>query len=159
MKCKSEITETMLKELNAKTKLLYLIILIIGIVGIVSYIVLAVIDYSSNFSSYLLFVSAFYFAFGLILLVMANSNIKKQLAEKKYDEYEFLDDFIIATSFKNGEQIATAKYKYYEFVKIKETEHYLFLYPNKFSALGLPKDQFKKEEFDLVCTKVKVNKK
>ena len=32
MKCKSEINETMLKELNAKTKILYLIFLILGLV-------------------------------------------------------------------------------------------------------------------------------
>ena len=157
MKCKSEINAIMLKELNAKMKILYLIFLIIGSVGVGTYIVLAVIFDSVPGLDYLLICSSAYFAIGIVLLVTMKRSTKKQLAENKYDEYEFLEDCIVAKGYKNNEHIATVKYKYDGFVKIKETEHYLFLYPNKFFALGVPKDQFKKEEFEQIVEKVKVN--
>ena len=60
MKCKSEINAIMLKELNAKMKILYLIFLIIGSVGVGTYIVLAVIFDSVPELDYLLYFSSAY---------------------------------------------------------------------------------------------------
>ena len=158
MKTKAEITENMLNELNFKIKALNLILLIFGIVGIVGYIVLAVIFDDNAYLNYLLYISSIFFGFGLVYSIMINKTIKKQLQNKQVDEYEFLEDCIVATSYKNNQKFAAVKYNYNEFVKVKETENFLFLYPNKFSALLVPKNQLTKEEFSLILSKVKNTK-
>ena len=49
-------------------------------------------------------------------------------------------------SFKNNQQIGSNKYDYKDFIKVKETQNYIFLYPNKFSAVVVAKNQLSDDE-------------
>ena len=59
------------------------------------------------------------------------------------------EEFMEVSSIKNGEVIGTSKIYYKDLVKVKETENYLFLYPNKTQAFAISK-KISTEELSLL---------
>ena len=145
MKYSCEISTQMQKELNQTTKLWSIISLIIGSVGLACYVALSMF-YEGSFMTVLLCASSILFAFGIVFLFSVSSSNKKAAEMKLAGEYELEPEYIMVTTFKNGENIGTMKIYYKDFVKIKETENYLFLFPNPQMAYPVPKDKLTKEE-------------
>lgn len=148
MKCKIEINENVQKELNAKTKLICIILFIFGCIGLLAYISLGTIFGDNFYLNILLLVASIMFGFGIIYLLAIKKTKKKQLEHKIVAEYEIFENYIIEKITRDNEDFSTAKYSYKQFVKIKETQNYLFLFPNNFSALAVPKNQLTQNDFE-----------
>ena len=145
MKYKCEINEELQKEANKNSKRNAIIMLIIGAVGLVAYVIV-----STFIEHYLLeilsWVSAFLLVFGIFLLVLIKNTNKKMVEKKMVDEYELFEEYLTVDSYQNGEKIVSLKAYYKDLIKIRETENYIFLYPNKQSAYPVPKKQLTDEE-------------
>ncbi|MBQ7798145.1 MAG: YcxB family protein [Clostridia bacterium] len=145
MKCSCEINQEVQIELNKKAKRNSIIALIVGLVGLLVYICIPTsVEYF--LLEILLWVSSFIFVFGIVFLVTINKANKKVIANKITAEFELEEGYMIVNSIKNGEQINSSKVYYKDIVKIRETEHYIFLYPNRQMAYPLPKSKLTNEE-------------
>lgn len=78
MKCTVKIDEKLQKELNFKSWLIHLITTIVGIVGLLAHIVISMFS-ESKLLEFLLWISAFVFVYGLIMLLVIKKINKKQL--------------------------------------------------------------------------------
>lgn len=77
MKCTVKIDEKLQKELNFKSWLIHLITTIVGIVGLLAHIVISMFS-ESKLLEFLLWISAFVFVYGLIMLLVIKKINKKQ---------------------------------------------------------------------------------
>ena len=145
MKYSCEITPQLQAELNATVKRGFLISLIVGCVGLASYIALSMF-FEGYLVNLLLWVSALLFGFGLVFLITVNKSNKNASTLKLSGEYELEPEYMMITSFKNGENIGNMKVYYKDIVKTKETENYIFLYPNPHMAYPVPKNKLSAEE-------------
>ena len=152
MKCKIEVNENVQRELTAKLKLICIVMFVLGCVGFLTYISLFVFLGDSFYLYILLIISSLMFGFGLVYLLTIARTKKKQMEHKIVAEYEIFEDHIIEKITRDGEDFSTAKYNYKQFAKIKETQNYLFLFPNKFSALAVPKNQLSQNDFEQLKT-------
>lgn len=149
MKCTVKIDENLQKELNFKSWLIYLIFTIIGSVGLLAYIVIGMFT-ESQVLEFILWISAFAFAFGIVMILSIKKINKKAIANGFIDTLEFEQDFCIEKTSKNDEVISTLKVYYKDLIKLRETKNYLFLYVNQAGAIPLPKNAFSNEEFETI---------
>ena len=149
LKCKVKIDENLQKELNQKLKNILTIALIISIIGLITYIAISLFI-EEKWLDVLLWVFSIVFGYSLVMIVTINKTNKKSVANNLSSEIELYEEFMNIISFKNNEQFATTKVFYKDIIKIKETQNYLFLYPNKAQAFAIPKSEFSSEEFSLI---------
>ena len=154
MKCSVKIDEKLQRELNEKTWLNGLIFTIIGAIGLGLYIVIGTFV-ESIILDMLLWVFAFLFAYGIFMLILVKMTNKKSVNNNLTDEIELFEEYLIESTQKNDEVVSTNKIYYKDLLKIRETENFLFLYPNKISAVPIPKKAFTTEEISTI--KVWVN--
>ena len=146
MKCSIEINEKVQVELNSTIKRNSIISLVIGCIAIALYVILSVFIEDSFWLTYMLWIGAILFAFGLIYLLTVNK-LKKQVAkDNSICNYEFEEEYMNVETIKNGEAISNVKFYYKDIVKVKETESYWFLYPNKTAAYPIEKTKLTPEE-------------
>ena len=149
MKYTCEINQQLQTELNKNVKRNSIIATIVGVVGLVAYIGLSMWKELFVFEI-LLWVSACLFGFGLVYIAMINKTNKKSAESKIIGEYELEETFMTITASKGNEQISTAKVYYKDIIKVRETENYLFLYPNRQVAYPVPKNKLTPEELSMV---------
>lgn len=154
MKCSVKVDENMQKELNNELKNKSKIMVIVGVIGFVLYIALSLF-FENSYVDLVLWISAFIFGVGLVLLFTVNKTNKNSVERNLVDEIELFEDHLIENIKKNEEVIATNKHYYKDIIKVKETENYLFLYVNKAAAVPIIKSAFTKDE--LVNIKILVN--
>lgn len=155
MKYTCEINKDLQTELNKSFKRNCIIAVVAGIIGLLAYIV---IPKEMLLMEILLWISSCAFGIGLVLLISINTVNKKASDNKIVGEYELEETFMIINAFKNGEQISSAKVYYKDLIKTKETENYLFLYPNKQTAYPVPKNKLTPEELSLVKVWIQASK-
>jgi len=146
MKCNCEINKDVQKELNFKIKILSLILLIIGSISFLVYFIYYFITDITLY--YPLYISIPFLGIGIALMYLIKKNI--QNAEKNIFTvyYEFFEDYMEIESYKKEELISKTKYYYKDIVKISESKHYLFLYPNTVSAFPILKNQLSTDDLN-----------
>ena len=146
MKCSVEINEKVQTELNATIKRNSIIFIVIGAILISINIILSVCVGNNYWFDVILWIGALLFAFGLIYLLTVNK-LKKQVAkDNSICNYEFEEEYMNIATSKNGEVVSNVKFYYKDIVKIKESENYWFLYPNKTAAYPIEKSKLTPEE-------------
>lgn len=149
LKCSVKIDDKLQKELNQKMKNRFMIAFIVSLVGLVAYVAVSMfVEY--KWLDVLLWVFAIIFGYSLVMIITINKINKKTAGNNLSSQLEINEDFMIIISFKNNIQFATTKIFYKEIIKVKETENYLFLYPDKSQAFPIPKSEFTSEEFSLI---------
>ena len=154
MKYTCKIDENLQKEGNQKGRRNIVTMLVAGIVGLVAYIAISLFV-ESPYLDYLLWPSAIFFAFGVVLLFVMNKTNKTTIAKNMVDEYEIFEDHIVVDSYQNGEKTVSVKTYFKDIIKIDETKNYFFLYPSKQAAYPVPKNEFSPEELEKLITKIK----
>ena len=154
MKCNVKISENLLKELNHRSKVISLIMVFVGAVAIVLWATLSEFLGDSNWFYLLLCLGAIYFVFGIILLCNIKKITDNQLQNPKIEQMEFFADSVSVTTLKNDEVIATAKFRYSELIKARETENYIFLYPTKTNAVCADKNELGQENVQILKTRL-----
>ena len=150
MKCTVKVDEKLQKELNESIWIKSLIALIVGAVGLAIYIVVGVFVEDNLFWDIFLWVMAILFGYGLTMLVTIKKTNKKSVLNNFTDDIELFEDRVEETIKKGDDIISTTKHYYKDLFKIRETENYLFLYPNKMGAVPVPKKAFSPEEFSKI---------
>ena len=149
MKYSLKVDRELQEELNKTLKRNCLIMVIIGAIGLVAYIAI-----SMFIEHFLLEIFLWIFAgllgVGVCLLIVINKTNKKAADNNFIGEYELFEEYLIVNTFKNDEQISTIKLYYKDVIKIKETENYIFLYPNKQIAYPIAKKKLLPEELSMV---------
>ena len=149
MKCVVNINLKIQKELNYSMWIKGVVFTIIGSLGMLSYI--AITMFIENvWMEVFLWVMAFIFAIGLIYLISIKKTNKQVLQANIKSEIDIQEEFVTFSSIKNNEIVSTNKCYYKDLIKIKETDNYLFLYINKFSAIPIPRNSFSAEEYSLI---------
>ena len=149
MKYTCEINQQLQTELNKNSKRNSIIATIIGIAGLIAYIALSMWKELLVFEI-MLWVSACLFGCGLVYIATINKANKRASSLKIVGEYQLEETFMFITAFKDGEQIGSSKTYYKDLIKIRETENYLFLYPNRQIAYPVPKNKLTPEELSMV---------
>lgn len=148
-KCSVKVNQQMQKELNEKLWRYSIISVIVGALGILAYIIFGGADDSIWWDMFL-WSFAFFFGFGIIMLFTVKKVNKNSVERNIVDEIELNETYLTETITKNGEVIATNKHYCKDFLKIRETENYLFLYVNKASAVPVLKSAFSPEELSTI---------
>lgn len=156
MKCKVKIDRKVQDELNKNIQIVSIICLIVGVIGLIAYIVLGAIIESEPFWIEFFLAFSAPFAFGLVMLVINANNKKKVEKAVIEDAFDFQEEFMMVESSKNGEVVSNLKFYYKEIIKVKETNNYLFLYPNKASAFAIPKHDLSEDELNTLKGWVKI---
>ena len=158
MKSECEIDLEVQKQLNKKIFIIGMVLMIIGIVGLFVYLIIGSIFEKIKWLNYFLF-SSIPFTLGL-LSIINTSKINNSLKKNKIKNiYSFEESFMNVTTCRNGEEIGTNKVYYSDLVKIKETNKFLFLYPNRYSAYPIKKNSFDKVDYEILKYWITIGKK
>lgn len=133
----TEIDEKSQKALSKNVINFCIACIVIGSIGLLTYIVLGTINDNPYYDFILLF--SIPFAIGLVYLVLIKKNIKNMTLKKFTNEYEFNEDHFNVTSIQNNEPVGTQKIYYKDIYKTRETDEYIFVYINKYSAYIMKK--------------------
>lgn len=150
MKCRVTVNEKLQKELNEKIWLTGLIMTIVGAIGLGLYAILSTFFGDKLIFEMLFWVMVFVFALGVTYLFLVKSANKRALNNNYTDEIELFEEYCVVQTLKNEEVVGTLKVYYKDLIKVKETENYLFLYPNKMVATSIPKSEFSAEDFSKI---------
>lgn len=144
---------TLQKRISRKARAVMLCLTIVGIAMLLAYIVLFVVTeegvvLSDDFwLDFLLWVGAVFFAFGLVFFISSGRANKKQLALCLINEYEFYPDAVVINDYRpGGERVSTARLKYSDFEKIRESGEFFLLYPNRVTLYPVDKTILSAEE-------------
>ena len=148
MKYSLKVDRELQEELNKTLKRNSLIMIIIGAIGLVAYIAISMFI-EHYFLEMLLWLFVGLCGIGVGLLIVVNKTNKKVVDNNLVGEYELFEEYLIINTLKNDEQISTMKFYYKDIVKIKETESYIFLYPNKQIAYPIAKKKLLPEELSI----------
>jgi glucose uptake protein GlcU len=141
-------------ELSKQPKINSIIAIIVGTIGLLLYIVLSAFFESMLLNFMLLF--AIPFSVGLTCLITINKTIEKFKNVDVLNKYVFESDFVTITSFKNNEQVGMSKVYYSQILKIKQTETFIFIYPNKTSAYPVVKQALSENELATLKNLLKI---
>ncbi|MDE7087160.1 MAG: hypothetical protein K2O67_03100 [Clostridia bacterium] len=151
IKVSTPITERVSRELNKKTRVLGIVYTVVGAVVLAAAFV-SMILWDSDFDSLFIMLGGIILAMGIFLLVACSNIIKSVRKYAKVDEVEFFRDYLIFREYTDGEHTSTAKIYYKWLVKTAESEHYLFLYNTKASAVCVEKSALPVGELNTVRT-------
>lgn len=138
--CKTKFTIEMQKQLNSTKLKAAIAMTAIGGVGIFVYLLTAFFPNITDAMVDWMLVFTIPLVLGLIMLFSigkTNGAIKKV---NIINEYEFNEDHIIISTIRSNEKVGTVKFYYKDFVKVKETKDYIYLYQNKMSAFPVDKN-------------------
>lgn len=138
--CKTKFTIEMQKQLNSTKLKAAIAITAIGGVGIFVYLLTAFFPNITDAMVDWMLVFTIPLVLGLIMLFSigkTNGAIKKV---NIINEYEFNEDHIIISTIRSNEKVGTVKFYYKDFVKVKETKDYIYLYQNRMSAFPIDKN-------------------
>lgn len=160
--CETKFTVEMQKQLDKNKKILGIILTIIGSLGLLIYISSAFWENEPTWIDWLL-VFAVPFALGIIFLVAIQKNLKSVSKLDITNVYEFNMDFMTISTIKYGENIGSVKLWYKEFLKVKETKDYLFIYNSPVSAFPVDKKNLKEADLIIlrgifISNKIKISK-
>lgn len=141
-------------ELSKQPKINSIIAIIVGTIGLLLYIVLSAFFESMLLNFMLLF--AIPFSVGLTCLITINKTIEKFKNVDVLNKYVFESDFVTITSFKNNEQVGMSKVYYSQILKVKQTETFIFIYPNKTSAYPVVKQALSENELATLKNLLKI---
>lgn len=156
---KTKINKQMIDELVKPQFITYCTSLTIGILGLFAY---AFVPESVGFWKYaILWISSLAFAFGLVFLIILQKQRKKDEAKtNEGNEYDFNEDHVMIKEICNGEVVSESKLYYSKIVRTKETEHYFFMYPNRFMAMPIAKEGLSPQDLTLLRAILKnINRK
>lgn len=140
-KCKTKFTIEMQKQLNGTKQKIATIMTVIGGVGIFVYLITAFFPNITDAMVDWMLVFAVPLTLGIIMLITI---VKTNNAIKNVDvtnEYEFNEDHMTVSTIRSNENIGKVKFYYKDFVKVKETKDYIYLYQNKASAFPVDKKE------------------
>ena len=146
IECETKIDGKIQKEILKTNIIMSLIFLIVGAIGSIAYLVLTTIF--SNIWLNLLLIFAFVFGFGLIFFISLNKTIKIADQESFTNKYQFYEDELVITSLKNGEIISTATTKYSQFIKIRENQNFILIYPSKNATYPIVKNNISQQDLN-----------
>lgn len=126
-------------ELTARIRRNCIVAMIAGGIGLLTYIVLSVVLDRFPGENILLWVSAVFFAFGLVFLITATKAKKGPHVGNVENVYEFYPDCLVVTSYRGNEFLAKAKHRYDEIKKFRQTKNFIFLYLKNNSAYMIEK--------------------
>ena len=155
IECETKIDGKVQKEILKSSLITALVFLIIGAIGTVAYLVLASIFDNSWFDILLIF--AFLFGFGLIFYITLNKTIKTAEQTSYTNKYQFNEEVLTITSFKDGQEISTATSKYELFIKIKETKNLVLMYPTKTAIYPILKSNLTEQDLTEIRKLLKLN--
>ena len=95
----------------------------------------------------LLWAGAILFAVGLMSLIMSSMTNRKQLSLAFVNEYEFYPEGLVINDYRAGEHVSTARLRYSDFEKIRESKEFFLLYPNRVTVYPVDKALLTEEEF------------
>ena len=141
------------KRISKNARIILLCAMILGIVMLIAYIALYVVFEEGivaleddSWLDLLLWVGAILFAFGLVFLITSGRVNKKQLSIAFVNEYEFYPEGLIINDYRAGEHVSTARLRYSDFEKIKESREFFLLYPNRVTVYPVDKKLLSEEE-------------
>ena len=94
----------------------------------------------------LLWAGAILFAVGLMSLIMSGMTNRKQLSLAFVNEYEFYPEGLVINDYRAGEHVSTARLRYSDFEKIRESREFFLLYPNRVTVYPVDKALLTEEE-------------
>lgn len=155
----TRINKQMINELTKPQIITYSVFMAIGLFGLMAY---GFLPDAYGFWKYtFLWVFSLLFAFGLVFLIVLLKQRKKD--EEKINEgneYDFNADHVMIKEICNGEVVGEVKLYYDKILRTRETEHYFFIYPNKYTAMPVSKEGLKDEDLILLrAILLKINKK
>lgn len=146
------------KRISRNARIVMFCLMVVGIAMLLAYIVLfvlaeeAVVLSDDFWLDFLLWGGAVFFAFGLVFLITNGKANKKQLSLCFVNEYEFYPEGLVINDFRSGEHVSTARLRYSDFEKIKESKEFFLLYPNRVTIYPVDKTLLSKEERAMLRT-------
>lgn len=150
---------TLMKRVNKRHR--YLSLIVAGAVGCLIYIVLSVVlgvmQERTPIPSYesltvaldvFLWVMAFLFAFGLVLLIVTHINGRNTARLGRTNVFRFYEHSFTVTDLKEGEDMGTVKAYYSDLAKVRENKEFFLLYPNSVTFYPVDKTQMTQEEIE-----------
>ena len=136
----TEVNRKVNLELALKTLIVYGVFSLAGVVGIVAGVLFGqVLGYDSFSVVIILVACSALVVMSCGLVVMLIVRMKKNESEHIVIETEFNDESVYAVNYKNGEKSSDSTIRYSEFMHYRETKDYVYLFPNKVTALPLKK--------------------
>lgn len=141
------------KRISKNSRIVLLCAMIVGIVMLIAYVALYVVSeeglvvLEDDFLlELLLWAGAILFAVGLMSLIMSSMTNRKQLSLAFVNEYEFYPEGLVINDYRAGEHVSTARLRYSDFEKIRESREFFLLYPNRVTVYPVDKALLTEEE-------------
>ena len=141
------------KRISKNSRIVLLCAMIVGIVMLIAYVALYVVSeeglvvLEDDFLlDLLLWAGAILFAVGLMSLIMSGMTNRKQLSLAFVNEYEFYPEGLVINDYRAGEHVSTARLRYSDFEKIRESKEFFLLYPNRVTVYPVDKALLTEEE-------------
>lgn len=145
-KCSFKLDEKVQKELNKNIWLTAIICAIVGAAVLCVYIISVVFHFAKYFVDFLP-IGMFLLVFGGLMLFIVYRTNSISVKRNLFEELEINEDHLVEKISKNNEVVATNKFYFKDFTKIKETKNFLFLYMNVSGAVPISKNAFSNEDF------------
>lgn len=139
-KIRTEVNQKVNLELSLRAFLTYGLFSLSGVLGIVAGVIFGQVLGYNDPSVIIIFVAcSLLVGLGVWMAVLLVIKSKRYSAQENVVETEFLEDSVFSISYKKGEKTGESKIKYGEFLYYRETADYVYLFPNKVTALPLNK--------------------
>lgn len=153
VKARVTVDAALQKRISKNSRIVLLCAMIVGIVMLIAYVALYVVSeeglvvLEDDFLlDLLLWAGAILFAVGLMSLIMSGMTNSKQLSLAFVNEYEFYPEGLVINDYRAGEHVSTARLRYSDFEKIRESREFFLLYPNRVTVYPVDKALLTEEE-------------
>ena len=153
VKARVTVDAALQKRISKNSRIVLLCAMIVGIVMLIAYVALYVVSeeglvvLEDDFLlDLLLWAGAILFAVGLMSLIMSGMTNRKQLSLAFVNEYEFYPEGLVINDYRAGEHVSTARLRYSDFEKIRESREFFLLYPNRVTVYPVDKALLTEEE-------------
>lgn len=153
VKARVTVDAALQKRISKNSRIVLLCAMIVGIVMLIAYVALYVVSeeglvvLEDDFLlDLLLWAGAILFAVGLMSLIMSSMTNRKQLSLAFVNEYEFYPEGLVINDYRAGEHVSTARLRYSDFEKIRESREFFLLYPNRVTVYPVDKALLTEEE-------------
>ena len=153
VKARVTVDAALQKRISKNSRIVLLCAMIVGIVMLIAYVALYVVSeeglvvLEDDFLlDLLLWAGAILFAVGLMSLIMSGMTNRKQLSLAFVNEYEFYPEGLVINDYRAGEHVSTARLRYSDFEKIRESKEFFLLYPNRVTVYPVDKALLTEEE-------------
>lgn len=153
VKARVTVDAALQKRISKNSRIVLLCAMIVGIVMLIAYVALYIVSeeglvvLEDDFLlDLLLWAGAILFAVGLMSLIMSGMTNRKQLSLAFVNEYEFYPEGLVINDYRAGEHVSTARLRYSDFEKIRESREFFLLYPNRVTVYPVDKALLTEEE-------------